>query len=74
MSKKNNKEVKTKNNNRELQQQNTPKAIVAQVKASAVFTGPLPPPQIWLSMNKYHQVLLTEFLTLQKNSKSIDLN
>ena len=53
MSKKNNKELKNQNNNRELQQQNTPKAIVAQVKASAVFTGPLPPPQI---LAQYEQI------------------
>ncbi len=46
MSKKNKKDAKANNYKRELQPQSAPKSIISQLKASTVFTGPLPPPQI----------------------------
>lgn len=46
MSKKNKKDIKANDHSRELQQQSAPKAIITQVKAATVFTGPLPHPQI----------------------------
>lgn len=54
MSKNNNdKEPKQESSQKDIQPQNAPKAIVAQVKASAIFTGPLPPPQI---LAQYEQI------------------
>ena len=49
----NNKEPKQESSQKDIQPQNAPKAIVAQVKASAIFTGPLPPPQI---LAQYEQI------------------
>lgn len=53
MSENNNKEIQQETSPKEIQKQSTPKNFVAQVKTSAFFTGPLPPPQI---LAQYEQI------------------